>query len=46
MLVQYRPASGAYCADMAPREAILRPSETRCDAEPGWTQQRMVLARR
>jgi hypothetical protein len=46
MLVQYRPASGSYCADMEPRDAILRPSEARCQAEPGWIQQRMVMARR
>ena len=46
MLVQYRPASGAYCADTTSRDAILRPSEARCDAEPGWTQQRVVMARR
>jgi len=46
MLVQYRPASGDYCADTAPKDAILRPAETRCGAEPGWTQQRLVMARR
>lgn len=46
MLVQYRPASGDTCADMASRDAMLRPSETRCDAEPGWMQQRLVMARR
>lgn len=46
MLVQYRPASGQYCADTASREAILRLSETRCDADPGWAQQRLVMARR
>jgi hypothetical protein len=46
MLVQYRPASGDYCADTAPRDAILRPSEARCDAQPGWTQQRIAMARR
>jgi len=46
MLVQYRPASGSYCADMEPRDAILRPSEARCQAEPGWTQEKVAVARR
>jgi hypothetical protein len=46
MLVQYRPASGEYCTDMMPRDAILRLSETRCAAQPGWTGQRMTMARR
>ncbi|PXA83312.1 hypothetical protein DMC47_43975 [Nostoc sp. 3335mG] len=46
MLVQYRPASGDYCLDAMPREAILRSSEARCAVEPGWTQQRVVMARR
>jgi len=46
MLIQYRPASGGYCADTTPRDALFRPAEMRCQAEPGWTQQRVVMARR
>jgi hypothetical protein len=46
MLIQYRPASGGYCADTRSRDALFRPAEGRCNAEPGWTQQRLVMARR
>jgi hypothetical protein len=46
MLIQYRPASGDYCADTMSRDAIFRPAEMRCEAEPGWAQRRLLTARR